>query len=209
MAWDRMLLLRRGIFVSDADLDSYFNPWHRESRAYEHIDDHIKELARTWFPEYYGTAKLPYSSCPDAWRRAFPDHGKVCIIVLELLDNPRSSCRLPDLSLSKFLIMRAKQVYWESNDYEYTHIFVHLHEIIDILHQIKIIHSDITLDNLIDYSVTKSSVLFDFSRSWVSVDGLLCLDPFQRKPKTFEERRASELDGVRSLVLLYAYLRLL
>jgi serine/threonine protein kinase len=208
MAWDRMLLSKKGISVLDADLDSYFNTWHRESRAYEHINDHIKGPARTLFPEYYGTAKLPYSSCPDAWRRAFPDHSEACIIVLELLDNPRSGCRLPDLNLSKFLLMRAKQVYCESKDYEYTHILIHLYEIVDILHQTKIIHSDIKPDNLIDYSVTKSSVLFDFSRSWVSMDSLPCLDPFQRKPKTFEERRASELDGVRNLVLLYAYFRL-
>jgi serine/threonine protein kinase len=209
MEWDRTLLAKRNIIVSDTDLDSFFNPWHRESRAYEHIDDHIKGPERFFFPEYYGTAKVPYSSCPDAWRRNFPDDGDVCIIVLELLEKSRFSPGLSELRLSESLLMTAKRLYSELGDYEYVHIFVHLSEMVDILHQIKIIHSDVKPDNLIDYSVTKSSVLFDFSRSWVSIDSLPCLDPFKKEPKTFEERRDSELDGVRRLVLLYAYFALL
>lgn len=203
MAWDRMLLSKRNIVVSDTDLDSFFNPWHRESRAYEHIDDHIKDPERSFFPEYYGSAKVPYSSCPDMWRWAFPDHGDVCIIVLELLDKPRFSPRLPELSLSNPSLMKAKQLYSELKDYEYVHIFVHLYEMADILHQIKIIHSDIKPENLVDYSITRSSVLFDFSRSWVSMNNSVpCLDPFKTKPRTFEERRDSELDAIRRMVFL-------
>jgi len=195
------LLFKKNIIVSDKDLDSFFNPWHRESRAYEHIDSHVKGPERSFFPEYYGTTKIPHSSCPDTWRRTFADHGDVCVIILELLEKPRFSPQLPELNLSEPFLSTAKQVYSESKDYEYVHIFVHLYEMINTLHQIKIIHSDLKPENLIDYSVTRCSVLFDFSRSWASMDSLLCLDPFTRKPMTFEERRDSELQSIRRLVL--------
>lgn len=71
-----------------------------------------------------------------------------------------------------------------------------------------IIEPKVNLDNPIDYSLPKILILFNFSRSWVSMDNLLCLDPFKKKPKTFEERRDTELDGVRRMVLLYSYLHL-
>jgi serine/threonine protein kinase len=203
MAWDRALLAKKNINISDADLDSFFNPWHRESRVYEHIDNHITGSERSFFPEYYGSTKLPYLSCPTVWCRTFPDHGDVCIVVLELLEIPRINLRLPELTLNESSLNTAKQLYSEIKNYEYIHIFIHFCEIIDILHRIKIIHSDLKPDNLIDYSITRSSVLFDFSRSWVSMDNLPCLDPFKRKPKTFEERRDSELNAIKHIVLRY------
>jgi hypothetical protein len=79
----------RNIVVSDIDLDSFFNPWHRESRAYEHIDDHIKGPARSLFLEYYGTAKAPYSSCPDTWRLKFPDTAMCVLLFLIYLRKRR------------------------------------------------------------------------------------------------------------------------
>ena len=71
-----------------------------------------------------------------------------------------------------------------------------------------IVGQKVNLDNPIDYSLKKTLVVFNFSRSWVSIYNLLCLDPFKKKLKTFEERRDTELDGVRRMVLLYSYLHL-
>ncbi len=130
----------------------------------------------------------------------------MCVVILELLDKPRDSPELPKLSLSNSLLRKAKQLYFQQKDYEYIHVAIHLYEIFDTLHQIRIIHSDIKSQNFIDYAITGSPVLFDFSISWVSMNGLLCLDRFRRKPRTFEERRDSELDYIERLVLWYAYL---
>jgi len=109
MAWDRVILSKKDISVSDNDLDSFFNPWHRESRTYEHIDTNIKGPERLFFPKYYGTAKIPYSSCPARWRWSFPDHGDVCIVVLELLKKLRVSPGLPKLVLSKSLLTEPRK----------------------------------------------------------------------------------------------------
>jgi len=83
---------------------------------------------------------------------------------------PQFSLRLPELSLSKPSLIKAKRLYSKLKDYEYIHIFIHLYEIADILPQIKLIYSDIKPENLVDYSVTRSLVLFDFSKSWVSIN---------------------------------------
>lgn len=195
MAWDRELLLKRGIVVSDMGLDTCFNPWHRESRVYEHIDRYVENTLRPLFLEYYGTATLPYSSCPLQWRREFNDFGKVSIIVLELLDKPRSCPRSP-LSLSEATLVTAKDVYSELTDDEYVHIYIHLREAVDILHQHGIIHGEIAPKALMN------SVLFDFSKSWVDTGDLPCLDElFKPKPRTFEKRRDGELKAIRNLVL--------
>lgn len=71
-----------------------------------------------------------------------------------------------------------------------------------------IVELKVNLDNPVDYLLMKALVLFNFSRSWVSMNNLLCLNPFKKKLKTFEKRRDTELDGVRRMVLLYSYLRL-
>ena len=206
MAWDRKLLSSKMITISDTSLKHCFNPWHRESRAYERIDKHITGPLRSLYPQYYGSAALRYSSCPFEWRRKFPDHGNVDMIVLELLDQQRPSSQLPEMNLSASLLSMAKEIYLNLGNREYIHIFIHLCEMVDILHRVGIIHADIKPENLLDYTVMSSSVLFDFSKSWVYADDLPCLDPFQKKPRTFEERRNGELESIKRLVLLYAYL---
>lgn len=197
---------QRNISISDADLDSCFDPWHRESRVYEHIDDFIKGPTRYLFLEYYGTITLSYSACPDAWCQKFSDHGGVYGIVLELIEQPRSCQILQEVDLNDSFITMTKQLWTEIKDHEYIHIFVHLYEMVDLLHQINIIHADVKPDNLADYDITKSSVLFDFSSSWVYTDNLPCLDPFKRKPRTLDERRDGELDAVRQFVIRYTNL---
>jgi hypothetical protein len=107
--------------------------------------------------------------------------------------------------LRQVLLIAAKQLHPKSKDHEYVHIFVHLYEIINSLDQIKVIHADFKLVNLVSYAVTKSSVLFDFRESWVYMNSLLCLDPFKRNPRTFEDRSDSELDSIRRIVLLYSF----
>ncbi|KAH9211365.1 hypothetical protein DL95DRAFT_392544 [Leptodontidium sp. 2 PMI_412] len=165
LAWDRALLLRKGVQVSDADLNYYFNPWHRESRAYERIDECVKGSARSFFPEYFGAAKLPYSCCPKPWRWAYPDQGDVCMVILELLDQRQPCQDEHDLRLSDESLISAKKLHADSMDPEYIHIFIHLCEMVETLHQAKIIHADLKEDNLIDFAIGGRPVLLDFSIS--------------------------------------------
>ncbi|KAH7418728.1 hypothetical protein BKA64DRAFT_655078 [Cadophora sp. MPI-SDFR-AT-0126] len=201
MAWDRALLLKKGVQVSDADLNYCFNPWHRESRAYERIDERVRGSARSLFPEYYGTAKLLYSSCPEPWRRANPDHGDVCMVILELLDQPRPCQDGHDLRLSDYSLILAKNLHSDSMDPEYIHIFIHLCEMVETLHHAEIIHADLKEDNIIGFAIAGRPMLLDFSKSWTYSDNIPCLDPFKKKPWTFEERRIAELDTIKFTVL--------
>ncbi|CZT13951.1 uncharacterized protein RAG0_17604 [Rhynchosporium agropyri] len=203
LLWDRALLSIKRVQLSDADLDHCFNPWHRESRAYERIDECVKYSARSFFPEYFGTAKLLYSSCPRSWRLANPNHGDVCAKILELLDEPQPCQDEHDLQLSDYSITSAKeQLYSGSMDLEYIHIFIHFCEMVETLHGAKIIHGDLKPDNLIDYAIGGRPILLDFSNSWTYSDSMPCLDPFKKKPRTFDERRIAELDAIKYDVLL-------
>ncbi|KAH6724412.1 hypothetical protein BKA61DRAFT_588416 [Leptodontidium sp. MPI-SDFR-AT-0119] len=201
LAWDRALLLRKGVQVSDADLNYYFNPWHRESRAYERIDECVKGSARSFFPEYFGAAKLPYSCCPKPWRWAYPDQGDVCMVILELPDQRQPCQDEHDLRLSDESLISAKKLHADSMDPEYIHIFIHLCEMVETLHQAKIIHADLKEDNLIDFAIGGRPVLLDFSISWTYSDNIPCLEPFRRTPRTFEERRIGDLYGIEYMVL--------
>lgn len=167
-----------------------------EGRAYEHIDRKISEPDRSLYPRYYGTLELAYSSCPKAWQRAYPDHGKVGAIVLELLLESRPWPTLPELYQSSSLF-RARQLYSELGDVEYVHIFIHLSETVDTLHNIGIIHSDIKAENI------RPSVLFDFSKSWVYMKDLPCLDRGQ--PRTLKQRQEGELKAICNLVKRYCF----
>ena len=191
MDWDRSLLLSQGIRIEDADLNACFNLWHRESRAYEHIDRKVSEPKRSLYPRYYGTVEIAYTSCPKAWQCIYPAHGKVGAIVLELLSESRPWPILPELYWSGSL-SRARQLYSELRDVEYVHIFIHLLEIVDTLHNIGIIHSDVKAENV------RRSVLFDFSKSWVYTEDLPCLDRGQ--PRTLEQRQEGELKAIYNLV---------
>jgi serine/threonine protein kinase len=203
MAWDRKRLLKKGITVSDADLDSCFNLWHRESRAYEHIDRYIPGPQRSLYPEYYGTSRIPHYRCPAGWRYASPDQSMVCIIVLELFEEPRSRKVPIDLSLSTLSLQMAKELYSGMKDHKYIHIFIHLCEMLDPLHQTGVIHGDIKPENLINCSVAEIAVLCDFSIAWVHTNGRPCLDRFQHKPTTLEEDIEGEREGMKDMVIRY------
>jgi hypothetical protein len=194
MEWDRNLLSRRKICIEDADLDTCFNLWHRESRAYEHIDRHINEPIRSFFPRYYGALELAYTACPKAWQRAYPEHGKVGAVVLELLSESRAWPTLPE-SYASGSLLRARQLYSELGDVEYVHTFIHLSEIVQTLHNIGIIHGDITAENI------SRSALFDFSKSWVFIGGLPSID--HGSIRTLNERQEGELIGVYDMVKRY------
>ncbi|KAG4439707.1 hypothetical protein IFR05_004785 [Cadophora sp. M221] len=159
MEWDRSLLLRNNVQVSDDDLNHYFNPWHRESRAYERIDECIKGSARTFFPKYFGAAKLPYSCCPTPWRQANSNESDVCMVVLGLLDQrqpqpqPQPCQDEQDLRLSDESLISAKKLHSDLMDPEYIHVFIHLCEMIETLHKAKIIHADLKEDILIDLAI--------------------------------------------------------
>lgn len=204
MARDRKRLLKKGITVSDADLDSCFNLWHRESRAYEHIDRYIPGPQRSLYPEYYGTSKVPHQLCPAAWRHAHPEEIIVCIIVLELFEEPRPRGIVIDLSLSTSSLKMAKELYSGMKNHEYIHIFIHLCEMLDTLHQIGVVHGDVKPENLINCSVTGFAVLCDFSIAWVYTNSRPRLDRFLRNPRTLEEASNGEREGMKHMIVRYA-----
>ena len=200
MEWDRSLLSKRKIWINDTDLDTCFNLWHRESRAYEHVDRVVNEPMRSFFPKYYGTLELAYTACPKAWRCAYPEHGKVGAIVLELLSESRPWPTLPK-SYRSILLPKARQLYCDLGDVEYVHIFIHLSEAVETLHGIGVIHGDVQADNI------SHSVLFDFSKSWVFSEGLPSID--QGRMRTLKDRQKGELAGIYDMVKRYYYSLLL
>ena len=76
-----------------------------------------------------------------------------------------------------------------SMDPEYIHIFIHFCEMVENLHCAKIINADLKANNLIDCAIGGRPVLLDFSKSCTYLNNIPCLDPFKKKPWTFEERR--------------------
>jgi serine/threonine protein kinase len=201
--WDRNLFMKKKIYISDSDLESCFDPWHRESRAYERLDSLVKGPFRSLFPEYYGTTKIPYASCPISWKVSNLDHGEVCIVVLELLEGP-SAPLTHNVILSDQSLAMARKLYLEGNDCECVHMFTHTCEMVDILHRAKIIHGDLKPDNLLDHDSAGKPVLLDFSRSWTYVEDLPCLDMFKRQPRKLKERRLGELGDIKYMVISYA-----
>ncbi len=199
MAIDRARLRRKGYDVSDKALENYFHPWHRESRAYEHMDCHIPYPARQFFPKYYGTALIPFSSVPAYWTRTMPHEEKVPVVVLELLEGPRSCNKSNELRISEQSLERAKVLLPQLGDGP-VHVFIHLMDIIETLHSARIIHGDIKSDAFADYDLTRGLAMYDFSLSWVSIDGIPCLDPFHDKPRSFGEQSSIERKDVEYLV---------
>ena len=168
--------------------------WHHESRAYERIDHQLSEPMRSCFPKYYGTLELAYTACPQAWRIAYPEHGKVGAVVLELLSESRPLPTLPE-SCQSSLLLRATQLYSDLGDPEYVHTFIHLSELVETLHSIGIVHGDIRADNI------SRSMLFDFSRSWVFARDLPSID--HGRIRTMKERQDGELLGIYDIVTWY------
>ena len=128
----------------------------------------------------------------NVWQRQYPDHGKVGAIVLELLSESRPWPILPELYWSSSSLFRARQLYSELGNIEYVHIFLHLLEMADTLHNVGIIHGDIKAENV------KCSMLFDFSKSWVYMEDLPCLDRGQ--VRILKQGKEGELKVIYNLV---------
>jgi hypothetical protein len=179
--------------VSDKAIENFFDPWHRESRTYEQIDQHIAYPARNFVPGYYGTAMIPHSSCPKLWRRTVPDEGPVQVVVLELLNGPRNLEQPRFTEVNELSLSKAKELHL---DLESTHIFLHIREMVDTLYNARISHGDIKPDAFVDYGLIGGQAMYDFSKSWVANYRSPCLDPFSRRPRRLDEHFDGELEAV-------------
>jgi hypothetical protein len=212
---------QRGYHLTNEAMEILFYAWHRESCAYEHMEKHIPEWAREYFPVYYGTTTIPFSSCPLSWQHSWakkkaPAQEGVCAIVLELLEGPRTPSQRPLIISDERLIperqlnisdesVESASALLDSLDVSTVHVYVHVMEIVEVLHNARVIHGDIRHDAFLDYSVTGAEVMLDFSKSYVYSEDkkIPCLDPFRRSPRTIDERKKGENIAVRSLVERY------
>ncbi|KFZ09917.1 hypothetical protein V502_08417 [Pseudogymnoascus sp. VKM F-4520 (FW-2644)] len=188
--------------LSDAELEARFYPWRREMRVYQQIDKYIQGPDRQFFPKYYGATKLSRKLCPRWPYLGDNIKEDIPVVILELLDGKEVHNNQYDLQISDSTRQIAQKLYNEDGiDAEYTHIYIHCMEKIEVLHRGRVVHKDIKPDIFMNFA----SVVIDFSHSWSWEDGKdePCLDPFSRRqgPRSFETRSKGERDSFRSTVI--------